>query len=86
MVEFFNGGAIEDERDNSDSDSNVNTNNDTDDNEVVDKQLEVDIDNVIAECKKAIKKGKVKKANKLLALIPTDLKSYKKLAKKIEEL
>jgi len=46
--------------------------------------LEVDIDEVVAELKKAIKKGKSKKAKKLLALLPTSLKSYNKLAKKVD--
>ena len=49
-------------------------------------ELDVDVDNVIEECKKAIKKGKVKKANKLVAMLDEDSKAYKKLCKKIEDM
>jgi len=47
---------------------------------------EVKVDEVIAKCKKAIKKGNVKKAKKLLTFLDEDTKAFKKLSKKIEEL
>jgi len=47
---------------------------------------DVNLDEVISKCKKAIKKGNVKKAKKLLGFIPENEKAFKKLSKKIKEL
>ena len=55
-------------------------------NDIDDGLPEVDLDEVIAKCKKAIKKGNAKKAKKLLGFIPEDEKAFKKLSKKIKEL